>query len=127
MNFAKYTFIGAGVWGCLTLVPLYFLTDITGRAYAPTDYLHFYYGFVSVALAWQVAFIVIGSDPARYRSLMLVGILEKAGYIIGATTLHVLDRITAVDAESAVPDAILLALFAVAFVKTRHASAHRAS
>jgi hypothetical protein len=38
MKFARYTFIAAGVWGIAVLTPLFFLVDITGRAYAaPVD------------------------------------------------------------------------------------------
>jgi hypothetical protein len=34
-----------------------FLFDVTGRTYPPpSSYPHFFYGFLSVALAWQFAF-----------------------------------------------------------------------
>jgi hypothetical protein len=120
MTFAKYVFIGAGVWGILVLTPLLFLVDISGRAYAPpADYPHFFYGFVAVALAWQIAFLVIGSNPARFRPLMIPGFIEKAGYITAATVLHAQGRISAADAGTAIPDALLLVLFVVAYVKTQ--------
>ena len=65
MRFAKIVFTVAGVWGIVVLTPLYFLHDITGRQYPPpADYAQFFYGFLSVAMAWQVAFLVIGSSPA---------------------------------------------------------------
>jgi hypothetical protein len=35
----------------------------------------FYYGFTASALAWQVAFWIIGSDPVRYRPLMIAAAL----------------------------------------------------
>ena len=80
MKFAKYVFLGAGVWGIAVLTPLFFLVDITGRPYpAPTAYPHFYYGFLAVAMAWQFAFLAIGSDPVRYRLLMVPAFIEKAG------------------------------------------------
>ena len=124
MTFAKYVFIAAGVWGIAVLTPLFFLVDITGRPYPPpADYPHFYYGFVAVALAWQVAFLVIGSDPVRYRAFMIPAFLEKAGYVVTATVLHRQGRISADDASTALPDAVLLALFIVAYWKTRRAPA----
>ena len=50
------------------LTPLYFLVDLTGRQYAPpTAYPQFFYGFLSVAMAWQIAFLVIGTSPVRFR------------------------------------------------------------
>ena len=124
MTFAKYVFIAAGVWGIAVLTPLFFLVDLTGRPYpAPADYPHFYYGFVAVALAWQVAFLVIGSDPVRYRAFMIPAFLEKAGYVVAATVLYRQGRISADDAGTAVPDAVLLALFIVAYWRTRRAPA----
>jgi hypothetical protein len=101
------------------LTPLFFLVDVTGRAYqAPTDYPHFYYGFVAVALAWQLAFLVIGSNPVRYRLLMIPAFIEKAGYVITATVLYSQGRIAGEEAGTAIPDSMLLVLFVVAFLKT---------
>ena len=120
MRFARSVFILAGVWGITVLTPLFFLVDVTGRPYlAPTDYPHFYYGFLAVAMAWQIAFFVIGSDPIRYRLLMIPAFLEKAGYVITTTVLYSQGRISAADANTAIPDSLLLVVFVVAFVKTR--------
>ena len=120
MRFARSVFIVAGVWGIAVLTPLFFLVDVTGRPYpAPTDYPHFYYGFLAVALAWQVAFLVIGSDPIRYRMMMIPAFIEKAGYIITTALLYSQGRISAADANTAIPDSLLLVAFVVAFVKAR--------
>jgi hypothetical protein len=120
MKFAKVVFTIAGIWGILVLVPLYFLTDISGRHYAPpASYPHFFYGFVGVAMAWQVAFLIIGRDPVRFRPIMIAAILEKLGYIATAAVLHGRSRISAQDASTAVPDLILVVLFIAAYVKTR--------
>lgn len=120
MRFARFTFIGAGIWGIAVLTPLYWLVDITGRPYSPpTDYPHFFYGFLSVAMAWQIAFLVIGSNPARYRPLMIAGILEKVGHVAGVALLYRNARIPAIDAQGAIPDLVLAILFVIAFAKTR--------
>jgi hypothetical protein len=119
MRFARIVFIAAGVWGIAVLMPLYFLTDVTGRAYAPPmDYPHFFYGFLSVAMAWQVAFLVIGWNPGRYRLLMIPGILEKLGYVATLAVLYYRARISNADVMAGVPDLLLGALFVVAWVKT---------
>lgn len=119
MKFAKYVFIAAGVWGIAVLTPLFFLVDITGRPYpAPTDYPHFYYGFLAVALAWQFAFLVIGSNPVQYHLLMIPAFIEKAGYIATTTLLYSQGRISADEVGTAIPDSLLLVLFVVAFLKT---------
>jgi hypothetical protein len=120
MKFAKIVFIGAGVWGVAVLTPLFFLVDVTGRQYAPpADYPQFFYGFLAVGMAWQIAFLMIGSNPARFRLLMLPGIIEKLGYVATLIVLHGLGRISTTDASPAVPDLVLGLLFIVAFAKTR--------
>ena len=120
MRFARVTFIGAGIWGIAVLTPLFWLVDVTGRSYPPpVDYPHFFYGFLSVAMAWQLAFLVIGSDPARFRPLMLPGIVEKLGHVTTVTVLYSRARITTLDAQAAIPDLLLGLLFIAAFVRTR--------
>jgi hypothetical protein len=122
MRFARFVFTGAGIWGLVVLTPLYWLFDITGRTYPPpVEYPHFFYGFVSVALAWQIAFLVIGANPTRFRALMIPGMLEKLGYVATLAVLSGRSRIAAIDAQAAIPDLLLCLLFAVAFVKTRPA------
>lgn len=119
MKFARVVFIGAGVWGVTVLTPLYWLFDITGRRYpAPIDYPHFFFGFVSVAMAWQIAFLIIGSNPVRFRALMIPAILEKLGFVSTLAVLYAQSRISAVDAQAAIPDLMLCVLFVVALAKT---------
>ena len=62
-----------------------------------------YYGFVGVTLAWQVAFLVIASDPVRYRTFMLTAMLEKP---------------PAQAAAIVAPDGVLGLLFVWSFFKT---------
>ncbi len=119
MRFAKIVFIAAGVWGIIVLTPFYLLLDVTGRQYAPpTTYPQFFYGFLAVAIAWQIAFLVIGSNPARFRLLMIPSIVEKLGYVVTVAVLHGQARISAADAAAAGPDLLLGALFIAAFAKT---------
>jgi hypothetical protein len=119
MTFARIVFIVAGVWGLVVLTPLYFLFDITGRQYAPpADYPQFFYGFLGVTMAWQIAFLVIGSKPARFRLLMIPAILEKFIYVVTVTALYAQGRLSQTDASAAVPDVLLGILFVVSFLKT---------
>lgn len=120
MKFAKVVFVGAGMWGIGVLTPLYWLVDVSGRRYGvPTEYPQFYYGFLSVAMAWQIAFLIIGSNPARFRMLMIPGIIEKLGYVVPLVVLYQQARVTWADAQAAVPDFALAILMMLAFVKTR--------
>jgi hypothetical protein len=120
VRFARIGFVGAGVWGIAVLTPFYWLVDITGRHYLPpVDYPHFFYGFVSVAMAWQIAFLVIGSNPLRFRPLMIPSVLEKLGHVTTVAVLYGQSRISSTDAQGAIPDLLLGVLFIVAFAKTR--------
>jgi hypothetical protein len=124
MTFAKYTFIGAGIWGLAVLLPFYALIDITGRHYTPpADYPQFFWGFFAVALAWQLAFLLIGSDPARFRPLMILAILEKVGFVATLSVLFAAGRLSSIDFQPALPDGILGVLFVVAFAATRRRNA----
>ena len=112
MKFATIAFTASGIWGIVVLTPLYWLVDVTGRAYSsPIDYPHIFYGFLSVAMAWQIAFVVIGSDPARYRPLMIPATLEKLGHVGGVAALYGSGRISVTDAQAAIPDLLLAVLF----------------
>ena len=93
MRFATFVFHGAGIWGIAVLLPFYGLVDVTGRQYLPpVDYPQFFWGFFSVALAWQIAFLVIGSNPSRFRPLMLPAVVEKMGYVATLVVLYEIGR-----------------------------------
>ena len=120
MRFARIVFVVAGIWGIAVLTPFYWLVDVTGRQYTPpTEYPHFFYGFFSVAMAWQIAFLVIGSNPVRFRPLMIPAAIEKFGYIVTLAVLYSQARISTADAQAAGPDLLLGILFIVAFAKIR--------
>jgi hypothetical protein len=126
-RFARRVFMVAGIYGLFVLLPQYFMEAQIGRDYPPpiTHPEHFY-GFVGVALAWQVVFLIIASDVRRYRLLMLPAILEKLAFFVPTTILFVAGRVApAVLAVSGV-DALLGTLFLVAFLRTRDAPAVRA-
>src|SRR5262245_58728953 len=120
MKFAKVVFIAAGIWGVLVLVPLYFAADLIGRQDPPAiTHREYYYGFVGVALAWQIAFFVIGSDPARFRLMMIPAMLEKFGHVAAMGVLCLRGAMTAKQLAFNLPDLIWGVLFVIAFVRTR--------
>ena len=122
MKFARVVFLIAGVWGIAVLTPLYWLRDVTGRAYAvPTESPQFFYGFFAVALTWQLAFLAIAWNPIRLRPFMILGVIEKISYVITLAVLYQQGRIAGDDAMAAIPDLVLGVLFMAAFVKTRTA------
>jgi hypothetical protein len=93
MNFAKRLFLFAGVSGLFLILPMYFMEDRIGRDTPPAvTHPEFYYGFLGVAAAWQVAFLVIARDPARFRPLMIPAVLEKATFGFAAIALFLAGR-----------------------------------
>jgi hypothetical protein len=111
MKFARRVFAVAGIWGLIVVPPLYFLIDTVGRQYPPpVTHLDFYYGFIAVTLAWQVAFLVIATDPVRYRPLMPAAMVEKFLYVVTMATLFGMGRVQAGQAAVAIPDVVPLAM-----------------
>jgi len=125
VRFARLVFFVAGAWGLLVLTPLYFLFDAIGRQHASSiTYPQFFYGFVSVAMAWQVAFLVIASDPVRFRPMMIPSVIEKLWFIASMTVLYLQARVGFADLMVTAPDLVWGVLFLLAFTKTATASLH---
>jgi hypothetical protein len=120
MKFAKIVFWIAGIWGVLVLTPLYFIFDLIGRQDPPPiTHPAFYYGFICIALAWQIAFMIIATNPIRFRPFMIAAVVEKFSYGTTLAVLYLQHRLHASDLTFAVVDTLLGVLFVVAFVKTK--------
>jgi hypothetical protein len=120
MQFARWAFTGAAIYGILVLAPQYFLEAQVGRDYPPpiTHPEHFY-GFVGVALAWQFVFLLVGRDPVCYRPLMPVAVLEKLAFGVPAIVLYLQGRLHVHVLGVGLLDLVLGTLFAISYVKTR--------
>jgi hypothetical protein len=122
MKFAKVVFWIAGIWGVMELTPLFFMFDTIGRQDPPAmTHPQFYFGFLGVTLVWQFVFLVIATDPLRYRPIMVLSVFEKISYLLTAGILFLLGRMTASASALAVPDVALAVLFVISFLKTRPA------
>lgn len=112
-------FFGAGIYGLVVLVPQYFLEARTGRDFPPPiTHPEYYYGFVGVALTWQVVFLIISRDPARYRTIMLAAIVEKASFGLPAILLYLKGRLSGQMLAAGLLDLILGVLFIIAYRRT---------
>jgi hypothetical protein len=124
MQFARRVFAIAGAYGIVVLTPLYFLEDRIGRdTPPPITHAEFLYGFVGVALAWQVAFFVVARDPLRHRPMMIPCVLEKLTWGLATIVLFAHGRLAASMLGFGLVDLALGALFALAFVRTAPARA----
>jgi hypothetical protein len=123
MKFTKVVFWIAGIWGLLIITPLYFLFDAVGRKDPPPiTHPGFYYGFVGVGLAWQIAFCIMARDPIRFRPLIPAAIFEKFSYAIAVVVLVMQGRTNRNDLVFAATDGLLGILFIVAYLKTKRLS-----
>src|SRR5947209_3194618 len=119
MRFARWVFLLAGITGILSVAPPYFLEEQFGRDNPPPiNHPELYYGFLGVTLSWQFLFLVIGSNPVRYRPAMLPAMLEKISFALAIPILYALGRVTLTWVGFAAMDATWLVLFLIAYLKT---------
>ena len=119
MKLARSVFRLAGIYGLLVLLPQYFTEAKVGTDYPPPiTHPEFYYGFLGVSISWQVAFLIVASDPHRYRPLMVPSILEKATFGFAVILLYLGQRTSALMLGFSIIDLTLGALFVLAYLRT---------
>jgi hypothetical protein len=119
MRLVKWLFLLSGTYGVLLVAPMFFLEARLVRDYPPElTHPEFYYGFVGVTLMWQIVYLAIGLDPVRYRLLMLLGATGKASFVAACLILHLQGRVATGMVGIASPDALMAALFVVAWLRT---------
>ena len=119
MTFARRVFTVAWIYGFVSLLPMYFMEARFMERIPPAlTHPEFYYGFVGVALAWQVLFVLIAREPARLRPAMPPAVLEKLGWGIAVPVLVLQGRAPSFFVPAAVIDLVLAALFVIAWRKT---------
>ncbi len=118
---AALLFFVAGIYGILVVAPEYFYETRYGQDYPPLiTHPEYFYGFVGVCLVFQMLFLVIASDPIRFRPMMLLGVLEKLSFSIPAIILFCQSRLNALVTTFAVSDLVWAILFVVAYTRSRH-------
>jgi len=123
MRFAKIVFRIAGIYGFIVLLPQYFTEDKTGRDFPPPiTHPEFYYGFVGLALTWQLLFLLLSTDPVRYRLMMIPSMFEKIVFVIPVAILYYQQRVSPVIFGVSLVDLVLGVLFLISYIKTGTAS-----
>jgi hypothetical protein len=121
MNRARRLFLLAGIYGLLVLTPQFFLESRVGVDHPPAiTHPEYFYGFVGVAVAWQVAFLVIASDPVRYRGMMIPSALEKFSFAMAVAVLYWQGRVPNVICFFAAIDFVLGVCFLLTFRRLSH-------
>jgi len=120
VKFAKIVFRVAGIYGLLVLTPVYFLENKIGRDTPPAiTHPEYFYGFVGMGLAWQFLFLVLSTDPVKYRAMILPSILEKISYGIALAVLFSQHRLPVSVLAVGSVDWIFAFLFLAAYFKTK--------
>jgi len=126
MRFARAVFLIAGIYGVVILTPMYFLESRIGRDQPPAiTHPEYFYGFLGVALAWQVLFLVLSRDPMRYRAMIIPSVLEKVSFGIAVVLLFAQHRLPLATLAIGSVDWVFVVLFIAVYMATkpRHAAA----
>ena len=119
MKFARHTFLIAGIYGLLVLLPQYFMESRIGTDNPPAiTHPEYFYGFVGVAIAFQLVFIIISTNPQKYRPLILAALVEKFSFVIAVTLLVYMGRTGGPIVVGAIGDLLLGALFTASWFTT---------
>ena len=118
-SFARRVFLIAGIYGVIALLPQYFLEERIGRDLPPPiTHPEYFYGFVGLALVWQIVFFMVARDVVRFRPLMPVAVLEKLVFGVPAVVLYGQGRIGGSVLTAGLIDLLLACLFTAAFIAT---------
>jgi hypothetical protein len=118
MTYARWLFRIAGVYGLLTVAPMLFLEKTVGGG-GWIGRPEYYYGWVMAALVFQLMFLVIATDPARFRPLIPIAILEKFTWIAALWALALQGRVPPPTLVIGSVDAVWGTLFVIAWIRTR--------
>jgi hypothetical protein len=120
VKFARIVFRVAGIYGLLILAPIYFLENKIRRDTPPAiTHPEYFYGFVGVGLAWQFLFLVLSTDPVKYRAMILPSILEKIMFGIAMIVLFLQHRLPVSVLAVGSVDWIFAFLFLAAYFKSK--------
>ena len=116
MRFARWLFLISGAWGVFVLIPHYLMEQTINETQPPAiTHPEYYYGFIGVGLAWQIAFFIIGSDPVRFRPMMLPSGIEKLSFAVATIALYAAGRVPMAVLGAGLVDLVFGALFLIAW------------
>jgi hypothetical protein len=123
-RFPRIVFLGAGIYGIIVLLPGFFSEKMMAELMPPAiTHPEFYYGFFGVALAWQLAFLIIARDPQRFRPIIPAAILEKLTFVVACAVLLLRGRIPPLVALGGAGDFILGVLFTISYFRLKAGAA----
>lgn len=119
-RFAQRVFRYAGIYGLIVLLPQYLIELGVGPSISlPIQRPEHFYGFIGLAVVWQIVFLMIASDVRRFRPLMVPAILEKLVFGIPVLLLFATGRVGTDVLVFGAIDLLLAVLFVLAFRSTK--------
>jgi hypothetical protein len=117
MKLPNLIFLVAGIYGLALLLPMFFMEQYLTDNYPPAiTHPEYFYGFVGAAAAWQLVYLLISTDPPRYRPVIVVAIIAKLAFAITAWVLFSQGRTPGNIVAGATIDLVFAGLFAYAYV-----------
>ena len=113
MKAARLIFLIAGILGLLSTIPLVWAEKMMG-----VKQPEFYYGFVFLDICWQILYLFISHDPARYRPIMIPAFLAKGSGTVALTWLYLQGRVSGQWIAIGAADGVFAILFLVAYLAT---------
>lgn len=93
MRFARWVFLIAGIYGLIVVTPQYFMEGVIARTTGPITHPEYFYGFIGVVVAWQLAFLRIARDPELHRAIIPITVVEKLAFGLPALILYAQHRL----------------------------------
>jgi hypothetical protein len=118
MRFARWVFTAAGIYGFICLTPFFFIEHQIAAPAARLDHPEYFYGFLLVAIAFQIAFLIIARDPVRLRPMMIAAVIEKLPFGLAVPLLWAQGRVAAMPVVFSTLDIVWGVLFAIAWLRT---------
>ena len=118
MRFASWVFTAAGIYGLICLTPFLFLESRIAAPAAQLPHPEYFYGFVLVAIACQVLFLLVGRDPVRLRPAMIPCVIEKLPFGFVVPVLWMQGRVATPILGFACIDIVWGLLFIACWLKT---------
>ncbi len=116
MKFSRWVFGLAGIYGLILLPPHYFMeSHLAHDDPAGLTHPEFFYGFLGVAIAWQIAFLIIAQNPVRFRPMIIPAIVEKFSFAAAVGVLFLQQRVPAMMLVAGLIDFTWGVLFHVAW------------
>lgn len=113
MRGARWSFGLAGLYGLAVTLPLYLRPQPAAGLW--------YYGFAGAAAATQLLYLLIATDPVRFRPAIPVGIASKLSFGVPALLFYAQRRVGANMLAAGLVDLALATLFLFWFVRLRRA------